>query len=295
MGSGAKWASFFNDQERQSVTLKHVKSKLQRARKNLVHYQIQQCKVQLEHLSETYKNPEARKMLGEIDLFYKNYKTYYQDLIASALKKNFIFTAAGYYKRLQKLFPNDPEAKKFFRLNRTEIEKRYETNKWVVKKYLRNEQYNSAIRVYRRILNFDPDNSQAQSGLKQTRELKQQKQLEEKRQRILARKKKEMERKRQVRLKRQLALKKKKSSVKADVIKADSLSLSDLDSIENQTSRQAEVLYVKAVQAYRDKRFIDAKNHFESLSDQNYKDTRLYLERIEDKIQALGLEGGDEE
>jgi len=281
--SSSRWGNLYTPEEQQEITLKHVKPNIRLGKKQADDSLLQSCKSRLIFLDRTYNNPEARQLIAEIDSFYNDYYSYFQELISNTLKKNFIFTTAGYYKRLQKLFPDDPEAEAFFSENDAEIQKRYKTNLWVVEKYLSQKRYDAAIRVYRRILNYDPANTEAQDGIAKARELKHDERL--KRQRKIAIAKVRKERQKKLALKR--AAQKKKTT-------DQELNENELTE-PNQTDRQAEILYVKGVKAYREKRFIDAKVHFEAILNADYKDTRLYLDRIEDKIQALGLEGGDED
>ena len=176
------------------------------------------------------------------------------------------------------MFPNDPNALRFFRENKQNIEKRYETNLRIGKKYLRQKRYNSAIRVYRRILNYDPNNNEAIEGIAEARYLKKKQILKKRRQVARAKRRKALEKQRQLALKREAQ--KKEAAIK-ELEEKEPV-------IQVQTKREG-------VQAYRKKRFLDAKIHFESIINADYKDTRLYIDRIEDKIQALGLAGGDED
>ncbi len=283
--STTAWGNFFTNEDKVEITLDHLKPKISLGKKLASDSLLRYAKTRLHFIEQRYKSVKAKEWLAEIDSFYTAYYTYYDELIKNAKAKNFIFTTAGYYKRLQKMFPNDPNALRFFRENKQNIEKRYETNLRIGKKYLRQKRYNSAIRVYRRILNYDPNNNEAIEGIAEARYLKKKQILKKRRQIARAKRRKALEKQRQLALKR--AAKKKEAAIK-ELEEKEPV-------IQVQTKREAEVLYVKGVQAYRKKRFLDAKIHFESIINADYKDTRLYIDRIEDKIQALGLEGGDED
>ena len=56
------------------------------------------------------------------------------------------------------------------------------------------------------------------------------------------------------------------------------------------SDEEMEKIYLAGISSYEEKDFTKAYELFESLKDSLYKDTSLYLERTQDKIDALGLD-----
>lgn len=54
-----------------------------------------------------------------------------------------------------------------------------------------------------------------------------------------------------------------------------------------------ETAYKKGLDAYEKKDFLKAYEFFNSIEDSSYKDTTLYMQRVQDKIETLGLDGKD--
>lgn len=59
------------------------------------------------------------------------------------------------------------------------------------------------------------------------------------------------------------------------------------------TDTDKEDLYKKGVEAFESKDFLKAYKFFNSVNDSSYKDTSLYIDRTQSKIDALDLSGGD--
>lgn len=61
--------------------------------------------------------------------------------------------------------------------------------------------------------------------------------------------------------------------------------------VKNETDK--EELYKKGLDAFESKDFVKAQKFFNSINDSAYKDTSLYIDRTQSKIEALDLMGGD--
>lgn len=141
---------------------------------------------------------------------------------------------------------------------------------------------------YSKILKFFPDNSEAKQFLEENKEEIGKRQKSQLDLANTALKNKDMTKAQ--RLYRSILLVDKdneaaKKGLK-DALKVDKATIAKNDSDKDD-------LYKKGIEAFESKDFIKAYKFFNSVNDSAYKDTSLYIDRTQSKIDALDLGGGD--
>ncbi len=253
-----KWSNFFNEDEQKRVLFLRALDELKTGKSRPSVDHLNSAEEKFQFLFDEYFDLGAKEKLVEIATFRDDYKTYYDGLIEDATKKNLIFTAAGYHKQIQRLFPADTAAASFFTKYESEIPQRLKRNLAAGDTYLAKNQLNSAKRCFNRVLLFDPKNSDAIRGLSKVNNMKKSKRV---------------------------ANSSKKSTKKKTTTEHDTV----VEVIPKQTAAEIESLYLNGVKAYEQKDYLKAYELFEAIEDTTYKDTELYFNRSQDKIDALGL------
>lgn len=260
-----KWSNFFNEDEQKRLlfldALKDLKTG--KSRPSADHLESAQTKFQF--LFDEFLDLGAKQRLVEIEKFRGDYKTYYEDLAKNAMQKKLIFTTAGYYKSIQRLFPDHAGAAEFFTTYEQEVPKRLERNLAAGNTYLKQKKLNSAKRSFNRILAYDPSHAGAKQGLNKIKQIKNANRLAAQRNKAKAQKK------------------------IPDAIKDSQPIKKEEPVIIAQTTKEQESLYLKGIKAYEAKDYLKAYELFEAIEDTTYKDTELYFNRSQDKIDALGL------
>ncbi|MCB0278630.1 MAG: hypothetical protein KDD94_03960 [Calditrichaeota bacterium] len=266
-----RWSNLYNDTEKISITYsianKHFEDGKQRENGKL----LRDAKKDFQFLVDEYQHDRSADKLKEIDQFLDEQRDYYGELIEAAKQKNYIFTTAGYYKKILNYFPEDEDAMGYQENYKTEIAKRLQTNLELGFKYLKENKFNSATRCFNRVLTFEPNSGQAKKGIKQVKYYKHKaKLLAEQRAKIQT----------------------KKVEVKEKPIQIENIKVVETEVIEEipeLSDDEKERLYKLGVAAYNRKDFLKAFDFFDSINDENYRDTIHYLTRSEEKIETLGL------
>lgn len=261
----------FSKDEQRDMLISRVNANFETAKRNRDREALLKARDSFEFLVSEYGHDASQKKVAEVDSFFVQYRRYYDELIESALKKNLLFTAGGYYQRILELFPEDTTAQFYIQRNKDELNKRLTRNMSAGFTYIKQNKFNAAKRCFNRILRYDPDNLEAVKGLKD---------VKRKRTRlaILARQKAAASRKQKAEAARLAKL--------ADKVDATEPELTDTEKAK---------LYQQAIKAYESKDYLKAYDFFEAINDTTFKDTQLYINRSEDKIDALGLSEDDDD
>ena len=278
-----QFGALYSDQEKERYTIEKAELNFKRGKSKVSNDLLQKAKKEYNFLVTHFDNEQAKKRLIEIDQFYLEYKQFYEELLKESVAKKLIFTSAGYYKKIQRLYPDHSEATNYLSHWKNEIKRRLQINLNLGTSYANKKKYNKAKRCFNRVLVFEPNSEKAKAGLKLIDRYKE----NDKKQLWLAKKRKEeLARKKYLaRLKRKSARKKKQSvkPVKKEVIAAE-------PEVVELSIEEKEELYAQGIDSYNNKDYKKAYEFFEQLKDSLFKDASLYLERSEDKITALGLD-----
>lgn len=141
---------------------------------------------------------------------------------------------------------------------------------------------------YSKILKFFPDNAEAKAFLDDNKEEISKRQKSQLDLANTALKNKEMTKAQRLFRSVLLVDKDNEAAKKGlkDALKADKTVVAKNDSDKDD-------LYKKGVEAFEGKDFLKAYKFFNSVNDSSYKDTSLYIDRTQSKIEALDLSGGD--
>lgn len=272
-----QYGALYSDKEKIDFTFSKAEKSFKYGKARVRNDQLLRAKTEYNFLITHYDHNKSKQRLIEIEDYYMSHKKFYKDLLKKSLKKKWIFTSAGYYKKLQKLFPTDPEALAYQTKFKTEIKKRLNYNLSQGLDYVKKKKYNKAKRCFNRVLVFNPKSKSANNGLAK---IKKAKKAESRRLTVLKKKKS-----------RKNKRKNKKTSPKTTVAIAPvTPEITLIEEIEQLPPEEMEKIYLAGINSYESKDFTKAYELFEALKDSLYKDTNLYLERTQDKIDALGLD-----
>lgn len=269
-----QYGSLYSDKEKIDFTFSKAEKSFKYGKARVKNDQLFRAKTEYNFLITHYNHKKSKQRLIQIDQFYVDHKKFYHELLVKSLKKNWIFTSAGYYKKLQKLFPTDPEALAYLNKFKSEIKKRLNYNLSQGLTYVKKKKYNKAKRCFNRVLVFNPKSTSANNGLKKVKKSEARK--------LIAMRKKKLAKKNR---------RKKKVTRKKEVAVVDiPQEIISLEEVETLSPDEMEKVYLEGITSYEGKDFTKAYELFETLKDSLYKDTNLYLERTQDKIDALGLD-----
>lgn len=259
-----KWSNYFEEDEQKRLLFLDALQdfKTGKSRPSADHLALAEEKFQF--LFDFYLDLGAKQKIVEIVDFREEYKSYYEDLAANAMKKKLIFTTAGYYKSIQRLYPQHQGAAEFFKSYENEIPKRLARNLSAGNEYIKQNKLNSAKRSFNRVLAYEATNSAAKAGLAKIKRIR-------KMQRIAASKSKKTQKK------------------VSRALSEPQVAQKEEDIVIPQSATERSTLYTKGIKAYEAKDYLKAYELFEAIEDTTYKDTELYFNRSQDKIDALGL------
>jgi tetratricopeptide (TPR) repeat protein len=249
-----KWSLRFTDSEQVQLLYTKAMDKFKKAKFHNNPRIMKDAESDFQFLANDFNDKKSEKLLSEIKNYYTEYEKYYCDLLKESLQKNYVFTSAGYYKRLLLLDSTDSEANEFLETHHEDIEKRLTINLASAKKFYDEKKYQDARTRFSRILIFDPNNEEAKKAINKINDL--------------------------------FASQNRK---KIKVKKYDNASQNDSKEEIEIDPNEKNKLYDEALKAYENKDFIKALEFFENINDSTYKDTMLYYNRTIDKINTLGL------
>lgn len=255
----SKWESRFTEEEKIQIIYNRALSTFEKGKETFEHQTLQKAKADFEFLLEGYKYQPAKDKLLEISQFYRQAKQMLQDAVAEAKAKNDVLAQVGFYRKLQRLEPENSEAKKFLSSNNAEIQQRVEQNLSAGKSALAAKNFQKAIVAFSAVLSAYPELQEAQQGLAEANKGYEEAKLEAE----------------------EAARRRARAAQREKEDKEHSAQLS---------AAEKEQLYQTARAAFDRKDFLTAYKNFMAIGDENYKDTRIYLQRSLSKVKALKLE-----
>lgn len=258
--SVSRWESRFTEDEKIQLIYERALRNFEKGKETLEHQTLQKAKEDFEFLAEVFKHDPAKKQILEIERFYREKRQALQASIAEAKAKNDFLAQVGFYRKLQRLVPDDAEANKFLIENRTEIQTQVEQHLAAGKSALAGKNFQKAIASFNAVLSAYPESEEAKQGLAAAVAA-----YEEAR-RIEA---------------EEAARTRRRATQREKEERAQPVQLS---------AEEKERLYQAGKAAFDKKDFVSAYKNFMAIGDENYKDTRIYLQRSLSKIKALKLE-----
>lgn len=264
----SKWESRFTEEEKVQIVYNRGLSTFEKGKETFEHQTLQKAKADFEFLFENYKHQPSRDRLLDIERFYREAKQMLQNGVAEAKAKNDFLAQVGYYRKLQRLMPTDAEAKKFLSDNESEIRNRVEQNLSAGKSALAAKDFQKAVAAFVAVLSAFPELEEAQNGLTAAKNG-----YEESR-RLEAEEAARRAAEEAARARRRAALRDKDEKEQPPQL----------------STEEKERLYQAGKVAFDKKDFLTAYKSFTAIGDENYKDTRIYLQRSLSKVRALKLE-----
>ena len=283
-----QYGALYSDTEKIELTYAKAHKSFKRGRVETSHEKLQRAKKEFNFLITHFDHIPSKKSVVKIDDFYKNHLVFYNGLIEKSKKKNWIFTTAGYYQKVLKLYPDYPDAVRYLSQYKTEINKRLDFNLSKGSEYLKKKQYRKSKRCFTRVLLFDPYSKKSLSSLKIIKR-------KENQARLLAKKKAEnAKKKKRSKKKKRTPKKSQPKKVEPVIVQVAEEEIAEEEIAEEVmpeiSAEDKEVLYVKGVNLFEQRDYKSAFETFEAIYDNEYKDVSLYVERSQDKIDALGLD-----
>ncbi len=265
--SVSRWESRFTEEEKIQLIYERALRNFEKGKETLEHQTLQKAKEDFEFLVEAFKYDPAKKQMLEIERFYREKRQALQASVAEAKAKNDFLAQVGFYRQLQRLLPNDAEANKFLAERRTEIQMQVEQHLAAGKSALAGKNFQKAIASFSAVLSAYPESEEAKQGLAAaTAGYEEAKRIEAEE---AARRAEEA-----ARARRRAAQREKE----------------ERDQPVQLAAEEKERLYQAGKAAFDRKDFVSAYKNFTAIGDENYKDTRIYLQRSLSKIKALKLE-----
>ncbi len=265
--SVSRWESRFTEEEKIHLIYERALRNFEKGKETLEHQTLQKAKEDFEFLVEAFKYDPAKKQMLEIERFYREKRQTLQASVAEAKAKNDFLAQVGFYRQLQRLLPNDAEANKFLAERRTEIQTQVEQHLAAGKSALAGKNFQKAIASFSAVLSAYPESEEAKQGLAAaTAGYEEAKRIEAEE---AARRAEEA-----ARARRRVAQREKE----------------ERDQPVQLAAEEKERLYQAGKAAFDRKDFVSAYKNFTAIGDENYKDTRIYLQRSLSKIKALKLE-----
>jgi outer membrane protein assembly factor BamD (BamD/ComL family) len=265
--SVSRWESRFTEEEKIQLIYERALRNFEKGKETLEHQTLQKAKEDFEFLLEAFKYDPAKKQMLEIERFYREKRQALQASVAEAKAKNDFLAQVGFYRQLQRLTPNDAEANKFLAERRTEIQTQVEQHLAAGKSALVGKNFQKAMASFRAVLSAYPESEEAKQGLAAaTAGYEEAKRIEAEE---AARRAEEA-----ARARRRAAQREKEEK----------------DQPVQLAAEEKERLYQAGKAAFDKKDFVSAYKNFTAIGDENYKDTRIYLQRSLSKIKALKLE-----
>ncbi len=263
----SRWESRFTEEEKIQLIYERALRNFEKGKETLEHQTLQKAKEDFEFLVETFKYDSAKKQILEIERFYREKRQALQASIAEAKAKNNFLAQVGFYRKLQRLLPNDVEANRFLTERRAEIQTQVEQHLAAGKSALAGKNFQKAIASFNAVLSAYPESEEAKQGLAAAvAEYEEAKRIEAEE---AARRAEEA-----ARARRRAAQREKEEK----------------DQPVQLSAEEKERLYQAGKAAFDRKDFVSAYKNFTAIGDENYKDTRIYLQRSLSKIKALKLE-----
>lgn len=263
----SKWESRFTEEEKIQIIYNRALSTFEKGKETFEHRTLQKAKADFEFLLENYKYQPAKDKLLEISQFYRETKQMLQSAVADAKAKNDFLAQVGFYRKLQRLEPENSEAKKFLSSNNAEIQQHVEQNLSAGRSALAAKNFQKAIVAFSAVLSAYPESQEAQQGLAEANRGYEEAKLEAEE---AARRAAEEAARRRAR--------------------AAQREKEDKEQPPQLSAAEKEQLYQTARAAFDRKDFLSAYKNFMAIGDENYKDTRIYLQRSLSKVKALKLE-----
>ena len=213
---------------------------------------------EFKRLVDTYSHEKSKQKLKELKEFKSNYYNYYKGMIKRIEKKGYIFTTAGYYKKILNLFPQSQEAKEYLNQHSNSIKQRLNRNIELGFNFIKKRKFTSAKRCFNRVLVFSPKSTEAKRGLN------------------------EIERRRKLKRYKRAKPKTNKN------ITIETVSKQLLETIPKMTEDEKNNLYNLGIKAFESRDYLKAYEFFESIDDPSYRETTLYLSRTDDKLNESG-------
>lgn len=160
-----QWGKQFTRDQKIAVSMERAGKRFAEGKQKLDASLIRQATDEWKWIFENLGHDAARLKMVEATEFVDGYRKERLDLAGKAREKKNLFTAAGYYKQVLLLEPENAEAKAFLDSNSAEILKRLQTNLDLARKSASAGDVVSAKRSYKRVLAFDPANESALKGL----------------------------------------------------------------------------------------------------------------------------------
>jgi hypothetical protein len=265
--SVSRWESRFTEDEKIQLIYERALRNFEKGKETLEHQTLQKAKEDFEFLAEVFKHDPAKKQILEIERFYREKRQALQAGIAEAKAKNDFLAQVGLYRKLQRLLPNDAEANKFLTENKTEIQTQIEQHLAAGKSALAGKNFQKAIASFNAVLCAYPESEEAKQGVTvATNAYEEAKRIEA--EEAARRAAEEMARRR----------------------RAAQREREDKDQPVQLSAEEKERLYQAGKAAFDKKDFLTAYKNFMAIGDENYKDTRIYLQRSSSKVKALKLE-----
>jgi tetratricopeptide (TPR) repeat protein len=248
--SMSEWESRFEPREKPLVLYQFASTLADEGMSKLNHASLQRAQADLMFLVVNYQYADAKKKIAQIDSFYIAAQKYLRGEFQLATKRNDSFAAVGNMRQLVKLFPDDPAAKKFLSEKEPDIKKQTDALLREGKSALASKDFTQARKNFQQVLLAYPENEEAQSGLQEA-------------ERTLA-----------------------------NIRRAEQKRLEEERKPEPPPAPlpvNKDEVYAAAVAAFEVKDYLKAKDLFLKLGDRNFRDARLYMQRTDSKIKALGL------
>lgn len=258
--SVSKWESRFTEEEKVQIVFDRAMQAFAQGKEQYDHQLLQKAYADFEFLVESYKHRPSQEKLGEINAFYRSATQSLEQSIKEAKESNNFFALVGYYRRLQRLVPKHTEATQFLSQNQLEIQQRIEQSLAAGKQALASKDYAKAASAFSAVLSAVPELQEARDGLAsaQTGLAEEARRAEEA----------------AARARRRAATKEK----------------DEKDNPQPLSPEEKERLYQAGKAAFDRKDFLTAYKSFSAIGDENYKDTRIYLQRSASKVKALRLQ-----
>jgi tetratricopeptide (TPR) repeat protein len=257
------WDASFYDQELIDNAFAIADKNLTEGTRFTSYEKLSYAEDEFKRLVDTYSHEKSKLKINELKEFKSNYYNYYKGLISRIEKKGYIFTIAGYYKKILNLFPESQEAQDYLNQHNTAIKQRLNRNIELGFAFIKKDEYTNAKRCFNRVLVFNSNSDDAKRGLN------------------------EIERRRKLQRYKKAKPKTNKN------ITIETVSKQLLETIPKMTDNEKSNLYNLGIKAFESREYLKAYEFFESIDDPSYRETTLYLSRTEDKLNESGIEDSE--